>query len=118
MMKYDYPSSIPKTAGGRVPAAPHLSAAPGGVEPPRDCPGAEHDAGAVSQWLKPAREGDAQALTHRLPPGPTLKLTAEQKAQWPALLKQGAEMYGFLGDVWTTKRVAALLKDAFRSATT
>ncbi len=26
--------------------------------------------GAVSQWLKRAREGGAQALAHRMPPGP------------------------------------------------
>ncbi len=69
--------------------------------------------GAVSQWLKRAREGGAQALVHRMPPGPPSKLSAEQKAQLPTLLEQGAEAYGFLGDVWTTKRVALLIKDAF-----
>jgi transposase len=68
--------------------------------------------GAVSQWLKRAREGGAQALAHRMPPGPPSKLTAEQKAQLVRLLEQGAEAHGFLGDVWTTKRVAALIKRA------
>ena len=69
--------------------------------------------GAVSQWLKRARAGGVQALAHRMPPGPPPKLTAEQKAQLPTLLQQGAEAYGFLGDVWTTKRVALLIKAAF-----
>jgi transposase len=69
--------------------------------------------GAVSQWLKRAREGGAQALAHRMPPGRVARLTAEQKAQLVRLLEQGAEAHGFLGDVWTTKRVAALIQQAF-----
>src|ERR671917_1089672 len=69
--------------------------------------------GAVSQWLKRAREGGPEALRVRIPPGPIPKLTAEQQAQLPALLAHGAEAYGFLGDVWTTKRVAALIKQEF-----
>ena len=40
--------------------------------------------GAVSQWLKRAREGGVQALA-----------------------------YGFLGDVWTSKRVAAVIQQEF-----
>jgi transposase len=69
--------------------------------------------GAVSQWLKRAREGGVQALVHRMPPGPLSKLTAEQKAALVCLLEQGAEAHGFLGDVWTTKRVATLIQRAF-----
>lgn len=69
--------------------------------------------GAVSQWLKRAREGGAQALAHRMPPGSPSRLTPEQKAQLVRLLEQGAEAHGFLGDVWTTKRVAALIQRAF-----
>ena len=69
--------------------------------------------GAVSQWLKRARAGGAQALAHRMPPGPPSKLTAEQKSHLVRLLEQGAEAHGFLGDVWTTKRVATLIQRAF-----
>jgi transposase len=69
--------------------------------------------GAVSQWLKRAREGGVQALVHRMPPGSPSRLTPEQKAQLVRLLEQGAEAQGFLGDVWTTKRVAALIQRAF-----
>jgi transposase len=69
--------------------------------------------GAVSQWLKRARDHGPEALHHRMPPGPAPKLTAEQLAQLPALLAHGAEAYGFLGDVWTTKRVAAVIQREF-----
>ena len=69
--------------------------------------------GAVSQWLKKAREGGAAALAVRIPPGPAPRLTAEQQAQLPALLAYGAEAFGFLGDVWTTKRVAAVIRREF-----
>ena len=46
-------------------------------------------------------------------PGPAPKLTAEQRAQLPALLAHGAEAYGFLGDLWTTKRVASVIRREF-----
>jgi len=69
--------------------------------------------GAVSQWLKRAREGGAQALVHRMPPGSAPRLSAEQQAQLPTLLSYGAEAYGFLGDVWTSKRVAAVIQQEF-----
>ena len=69
--------------------------------------------GAVSQWLKRAREGGAQALVHRMPPGRVSRLSAEQKAELVYLLEQGAEAHGFPGNVWTTKRVASLIKHAF-----
>ncbi len=69
--------------------------------------------GAVSQWLKRAREGGAQALVHRRPPGSAPRLSAEQQAQLPTLLAYGAEAYGFMGDVWTSKRVVAVIKQEF-----
>jgi transposase len=70
--------------------------------------------GAVSQWLKRAREeGGVDALKRRPPPGMTLRLNAEQRAQLPRLLARGAEAYGFRGDVWTARRVAQLIRDTF-----
>jgi transposase len=41
------------------------------------------------------------------------RLTAEQKAQIPALLARGAEAYEFRGDVWTASRVAEVIKRTF-----
>jgi transposase len=69
--------------------------------------------GAVSQWLKRAREQGVAALRHRMPPGPTPQLTVEQREQLPALLAYGAEAYGFLGDQWTTERVARVIQREF-----
>src|SRR5207248_1850674 len=46
--------------------------------------------GAVGQWLKRAREGGRDALYRQPPPGPTPRLTAEQRTELVALLVQGA----------------------------
>ena len=70
-------------------------------------------AGAVSGWLKRARTAGVEALRRHPAPGPTPKLTDAQRAQLPDLLAHGAEAYGFVGEVWTTKRVAAVIKQTF-----
>jgi transposase len=67
----------------------------------------------VSTWLKRARAGGVEALKRHPPPGATPKLAAAQRAQLPALLAKGAESYGFIGDVWTTKRVAVVIRRVF-----
>lgn len=69
--------------------------------------------GAVSQWLKRVREGGVAALRRRTSPGTPPKLTPEQRAQVPGLLAQGAEAFGFRGDLWTAPRVAAVIKARF-----
>lgn len=69
--------------------------------------------GAVSQWLKRAREGGVEALHTRKAPGPTPRLTAEQRAQIPELLQRGAESFGFRGDIWTCARVAEVIRREF-----
>src|SRR5215204_5624710 len=70
-------------------------------------------AGAVSQWLKRAREGGVQALRHRPSPGPEPRLTVGQRQRLLQILERGAEAYQFRGDVWTTKRVAAVIRQDF-----
>ncbi len=70
-------------------------------------------AGAVSGWLKRGRAGGVEALRRHPAPGPTPKLTDAQRARLPELLVKGAEAYGFLGAVWTTKRVAAVIQREF-----
>src|ERR687892_1869421 len=69
--------------------------------------------GAVSQWLKCAREGGVEGLRHQPPPGATPRLSSAQRDQLLELLSQGAESFGFQGDVWTQPRVAALIRDRF-----
>ena len=68
---------------------------------------------AVSGWLKRARADGVEALRRHPAPGPTPKLTDDQRATLPDILARGAEAYGFVGQVWTTKRVAAVIKRVF-----
>ena len=66
--------------------------------------------GAVSQWMKRAREGGGtEALSQRPSPGARPRLRADQRAQVPGLLVRGAEAHGFRGDVWTATRVAEVI---------
>jgi transposase len=70
--------------------------------------------GAVSQWLKRARDGGGvEALTSHPGVGGVARLSAEQRAQIPGLLERGAEAYGFRGDVWTANRVASVIAQTF-----
>ena len=69
--------------------------------------------GAVSQWLQRGRQGGIAALRRRPAPGSQPRLTPAQQTELTNLLAQGAAAFGFLGDVWTTKRVAALIKRWF-----
>ena len=69
--------------------------------------------GAVSQWMTRVRESGVQGLRRRIAPGRVPKLTAEQLAELPLLLAQGAEAWGFQGEVWTTPRVAGMIEQAF-----
>jgi transposase len=69
--------------------------------------------GAVSQWLKRAREGGIDALRHCKPPGAPCRLTPEQRVQLPQLLAQGAQSFGFQGDLWTLPRVAEVISWEF-----
>ena len=67
----------------------------------------------VSGWLKRARAGGVEALRRRPASGPAPKLTAAQRASLPDVLARGAEAYGFVGEVWTTRRVATVIKRVF-----
>ena len=70
--------------------------------------------GAVSQWLKRAREGGGpEALRRRKAPGAQRRLTPKQLARIPELLERGAEAHGFRGDVWTRERVGKVIEREF-----
>src|SRR3989304_2273265 len=69
--------------------------------------------GAVSQWMKRAREAGVQALRHKSGSGPKPRLSIEQRTLIPTLLAKGAECYGFRGNLWTTKRVAIVIERQF-----
>jgi transposase len=66
--------------------------------------------GAVSQWMKRAREEGMEGLRHKPPPGATPRLSEDERARLPELLAQGAQAHGFRGDVWTCERVAIVIR--------
>lgn len=69
--------------------------------------------GAASQWMKRAAEEGPEALRTRCGGGPKPRLSAEQLSRLPDLLNQGAEHFGFRGNVWTQPRVARLIEREF-----
>src|SRR5215210_1890116 len=69
--------------------------------------------GAVSQWMRRAREEGAEGLRHKPPPGATPRLGKDERARLPELLAQGAQAHGFRGDVWTCERVAIVIRKEF-----
>jgi transposase len=69
--------------------------------------------GAVSQWLRAAARGGAEALLSHTIPGRPAQLSTEQQRRVPDFLWHGAEAYGFRGDVWTCGRVAGVLQEEF-----
>jgi len=69
--------------------------------------------GAVSQWMKRAREEGAEGLRHKPPPGATPRLSEDERAKLPELLAQGAEAHGFRGELWTCERVATVIRREF-----
>jgi len=69
--------------------------------------------GAVSQWFKRARAGGQVELADRPRPGREPRLTAEQHARMPELLRRGAAAWGFVGERWTRERVAKVVRAEF-----
>jgi transposase len=70
--------------------------------------------GAVSQWMKRARDGGGvEALKRRPAPGARPRLSEEQRMKLPELLVRGAEAHGFRGEVWTCERVAIVIRREF-----
>ena len=69
--------------------------------------------GAVSQWVKRGNQGGISGLRRCTAPGSAPRLSIAQRDQLRAALAKGAPAFGFVGDVWTTKRIAAIIKDLF-----
>jgi transposase len=69
--------------------------------------------GAVSQWLKRAREAGVDALRRHPAPGQQPRLTPEQLTQVPILLARGPEAFGFRGQAWTCRWVAEIIRRTF-----
>ena len=65
--------------------------------------------GRIAEALGVSRE----ALRRRPRGAKAPKLTAAQRVQLPDLLAKGAEWYGFISEVWTTARVAEVIRREF-----
>lgn len=68
---------------------------------------------SVSQWREAWRHGGEAALAPKPVPGAPRKLTAQQCAQLLPLLLQGARAHGFANELWTLKRMAAVIQVHF-----
>ncbi len=69
--------------------------------------------GAVSQSVKRGKDGGVPNLRRRAVPGSVPRLNGDHRDQLREALAKGAPAFGFIGDVWTTKRSAALIKELF-----
>jgi len=70
--------------------------------------------GAVSQWISVADEQGKVALHARPHTGRPPDLTPAQLRLIPDLLSQGAEAYGFRGEVWTCPRIRQVIEWEFQ----
>lgn len=70
--------------------------------------------GAVSQWLKKAKdlpqERQVEALRIKKSTGRPPVIAKEDRPRLVALIERGAPAFGFVGDVWTAKRVRAVAR--------
>lgn len=69
--------------------------------------------GAVSQWVKRAKQEGPEALRRRKAPGAPPRLTDAQRQELPRLLERGPEAFGFRGAVWTEGRIAEVIRREF-----
>ena len=68
---------------------------------------------SVILWRDAVRRRGPTALAARPAPGRPPKFTARQRGRLPRLLAQGATAWGFATDLWTTGRIATLIRQRF-----
>jgi transposase len=69
--------------------------------------------GSVYQWRQAWQTGGEAALAPKPVTGRPRKLTNEQRQQLLQLLLQGARVQGFPNELWTLKRIAAVIQVHF-----
>ncbi len=67
----------------------------------------------VTRWDQTLRREGVAALLSTKAKGQPPRLTSQQKQQLMRMLAQGAPRHGYETDVWTGKRVAALIRKEF-----
>lgn len=71
------------------------------------------DVSSVKRWKRAVRDGGSEALTAKPHPGRPSKLSADEKQQLAAVLRAGPLAAGFRTDLWTTRRVAEVIRKRF-----
>src|SRR5438477_2853854 len=69
---------------------------------------------AISQWLCRKKRQGPNAWRTQPRSGRPPKLTQQQLEMIPDMLSQGAEAWGFRGELWTCRRVATILRWQFK----
>jgi transposase len=69
--------------------------------------------GSVYQWRQAWRTGGEAALAPKPVPGRPRQLTDAQRQQLLQLLVQGARANGFPNELWTLRRIAAMIQVQF-----
>ena len=70
-------------------------------------------ASSVLRWRNARRRGGAEALRVRFSPGRPLKLGKTQRRQLVKLLLKGPLAHGYRTNLWTTARIAELMRRTF-----
>jgi len=70
-------------------------------------------ASSVLRWLRARRRGGPDALRVRFSPGRPWKLDARQRRRLVKLLVKGAQAHGYRTQLWTTARIAELIRREF-----
>jgi transposase len=69
---------------------------------------------AVWQWRETFRRAGAEGLAAKPAPGRPPKLSLQQRRRLPELLAAGARHYGYPNDLWTTRRIAAVIQQELK----
>jgi transposase len=69
---------------------------------------------AVWQWRETWRRSGEEGLAAKPAPGRPPRLTLRQRQRLPKILGVGAQRYGYANDLWTTRRIAAVIKRELR----
>jgi transposase len=65
---------------------------------------------AVWQWRESFRRAGAAGLAAKPASGRPPKLSPPQRQRLPTILAMGARHYGYPNDLWTTRRIAAVIQ--------
>jgi transposase len=69
--------------------------------------------GSVNRWRREMEKGGMEALKAKPHPGPKPRLNARQKQRLVEMLLAGPRKAGYSTDLWTCKRVAAVVARRF-----